>query len=67
MLCVSWTAFQGGSNEGLMLGDTVGRSPGAYGFVVSCDLSGLGAGDVILGAKLVCAMPPPHVSRLTAS
>ena len=44
----------GTGNNGLILGDTVGRTPGAYGFVVSCDLTGyLGPADTVLGATLV--------------
>jgi hypothetical protein len=40
--------------QGLVLGDTVGRTPGAYGFVVSCDLLGFVAeGQQVLGASLV--------------
>jgi hypothetical protein len=31
----------GGGVDGLVLGDTVGRTPGSYGFVVSCPLTGL--------------------------
>jgi hypothetical protein len=41
-------------NDGLVLGDTVGRTPGAYGFIVSCDLTGyVGSLDVISSASLV--------------
>jgi hypothetical protein len=41
-------------SDGLMLGDTVGRTPGAYGFIVSCDLTGyVGPADVISGARLI--------------
>ena len=40
--------------HGLKLGCTQGRTPGAYGFVVSCDLTGyVGARDVVASARLV--------------
>ena len=37
--CCCWCAAGGGANA-LVLGDTVGRTPGAYGFVVSCPMDG---------------------------
>jgi hypothetical protein len=47
-------AGAGLSSDGLTLGDTVGRTPGAYGFIVSCDLTGyVGPSDVINSAKLI--------------
>ena len=33
--------WAGGGYNGLLLGDTVGRTPGSYGFIVSCPLTGL--------------------------
>ena len=40
--------------NGLILGDTVGRTPGAYGFIVSCDLTGyVGPEDTISAANLL--------------
>ena len=40
--------------DGLVLGDTVGRTPGAYGFVISCPLTGyLNPTAQILSARLV--------------
>ncbi len=42
------------SDDFLILGDTVGRTPGAYGFVVSCNLVGvLGEDDVVSSASLI--------------
>jgi hypothetical protein len=36
------------AKDGLRIGDTVGATPGAYGFIVSCDLQGyVGTSDVI--------------------
>ena len=42
------------ARDGLRIGDTVGRTPGAYGSFISCDLRGyVGPADVIASAKLV--------------
>jgi hypothetical protein len=47
-------ALAGLSSNGLILGDTVGRTPGAYGFIVSCDLTGyVGPTETISAASLV--------------
>ncbi len=40
--------------NGLVLGDTVGRTPGAYGFFVGCNIEGfVGKSETILKAQLV--------------
>ena len=47
-------AHTGKGVNGLTLGDTIGRTPGAYGFIVSCNLPGyIHPADVISAAKLV--------------
>lgn len=44
----------GRANQGLVLGDTVGRTPGAYGFVVSCDMQGYVRSDAtVISGRLV--------------
>jgi hypothetical protein len=40
--------------DGLILGDTVGRTPGAFGFIVSCDITGyVGASETVVDGMLV--------------
>ncbi len=47
-------AIPGLGKDGFRLGDTVGRTPGAYGFIVSCNSIGyLGPRDVINDAQLM--------------
>ncbi len=44
----------GNGIDGLVLGDTEGRTPGAYGFIVSCDLAGyVGPLDSIMSATIM--------------
>jgi hypothetical protein len=46
-------AIPGGGDNGLRIGDTVGRTPGAYSFIVSCSLEGyVGPDDTITTAQL---------------
>ena len=53
MLVVRDAVIPGRAAQGLVLGDTVGRTPGAYGFIVSCSLRGYVRSDAtILGGKL---------------
>ncbi len=41
------------AENGLVLGDTVGRTPGAFGFIVSCHTQGyLAPDDVVVSASL---------------
>ncbi len=46
--------FQAGLGPGgLAIGDTVGRTPGAFGFIVSCDLTGyVGRADTVFAGTL---------------
>ena len=47
-------ATPGAGNNGLVLGDTVGATSGAHGFIVSCSLRGyLGPNDVVSSAVIV--------------
>ena len=47
-------AVPGLSKDGLRLGDTVGRTPGAYSFIISCNLEGYVApGSTITAGTLV--------------
>ena len=44
----------GGGTDALVIGDTEGRTPGAYGFFVSCNLAGyIGPADTVSSAQLV--------------
>ena len=47
-------ASPGVGTNGLILGDTFGRTPGSYGFFIACDVQGyLGPQDIVSSAMLV--------------